>query len=103
MKQRENLKTRSAFLIVTILMALLIISGLAACIGQGVHTASPPSTQQGRTPSSTQILQQAGLDAGLYIGGSRGTGINTDNAVYRVDYRSGKVLWKYQFKLARPS
>lgn len=109
MKQRESLflkyplRLDRFFQVVTILMALLTITSLTACAGQGVHTASPTSTQPGRTPSPIQALQQAGPDAGLYIGSSIGTGINTDNTVYRVDYSSGKVLWKYRFKLASPS
>src|ERR1700731_4914351 len=78
MKQRESLflkyplRLDRFFQVVTILMALLTITSLTACAGQGVHTASPTSTQPGRTPSPIQVLQQAGPDAGLYIGGSIG-------------------------------
>jgi outer membrane protein assembly factor BamB len=79
---------------VAILITCLLISNLAACTGQGVHTPTP---QLGITVSPPQTLKLAGPDSGLYIASQQ------QAAVYKVDYRTGKVLWTSQFKLKHPS
>ncbi|GHO90129.1 hypothetical protein KSF_001770 [Reticulibacter mediterranei] len=65
-------------------------------MGQGAGVPTP-TIRPGLTPSPTRSLKLAGPDAGLYIADE------TSTAVYKVDYRSGKVLWKYQFRLKHPS
>lgn len=110
MKQRENLFLRcprrrdlplggKALLVIA-----LIISSLSACAGQVAHQGATPSStrQPDPTPSSTQLLQQEGPASGLYIGNVGNDAAGNDSALYRVDYQSGKVLWKYQFRLSKP-
>ena len=100
MKQRENLflrRPRRRDLPLggkALLVIVLIISSLSACTGPVAH--------QGITPSSTQLLQQEGPASGLYIGDIGNDAAGNGSAVYRVDYQSGKVLWKYQFRLSKP-
>src|ERR1051326_6419293 len=100
MKQPEDLflrhpRRQAPILVgVVILIASLIVSSLAACTGVGGGT---PTQRPGITASPPQIVKRAGPDAGLYIASFN------DAAVYKVDYRTGKVLWKYQFKLKHPS
>lgn len=84
-----------------ILVIALMMASLSACADPRGQAGAPRAVnhQPGATASSTQILKQAGPDAGLYIG-NNATG--NDSALYRVDYQSGKVLWKYQFRLSKP-
>lgn len=110
MKQRENLflrRPQRRDLLLggkALLVIALIISGLSACTGQLAHQGSIPSStrQTAPTSSSTQLLQQEGPTSGLYIGNVGNDAEGNDNALYRVDYQSGKVLWKYQFGLSKP-
>jgi len=110
MKQRENLflrRPRRRDLPLggkALLVIALIISSLSACAGQVAHQGATPSSnrQPDPTPSSTQLLQQEGPTSGLYIGEVGTDAAGNDSALYRVDYQSGKVLWKYQFRLSKP-
>ncbi|MGB8347174.1 MAG: PQQ-binding-like beta-propeller repeat protein [Ktedonobacteraceae bacterium] len=110
MKQRENLflrRPRRRGLPLggkALLVIALIISSLSACAGQVAHQGATPSStrQPDPTPSSTQLLQQEGPASGLYIGDVGNDAAGNDDALYRVDYQSGKVFWKYQFRLSKP-
>ena len=99
--QRQNLLPRWE----TILVITLIISSLSACAGQPVHSSPTPASnhQAGATASPpTQTLQQTGPDSGLYIAHLGDATPGNESGLYKVDYQSGKVLWKYQFKLSQP-
>jgi outer membrane protein assembly factor BamB len=107
MKQRENLflrHPRKRGLLPggkALLVIALISVSLSACAGQVAHQGTTPSSarQPDPTPSYTQLLQQEGPTAGLYIGEVGTDASGNDNALYRIDYQNGKVLWKYQYKL----
>ncbi|HEY7417279.1 MAG TPA: PQQ-binding-like beta-propeller repeat protein, partial [Ktedonobacteraceae bacterium] len=60
------------------------------------------AAKPGATASPTQVLKPEGPDSGLYIAHLGNASASNESALYKIDYQTGKVLWKYQFKLSHP-